>query len=91
MDTASRKLVWAFVALGFLSVLLTFYKSVILEEFTIVYCDGEGNCYRTMPDEWVEDEMELNNSVETETTPSEEAGVTTDLTEDEMTEIIEPL
>lgn len=59
MDTASKRIVWAFAVLGIISVALTFYKSVVIEDFTVAYCDEEGNCYKTMPEEWLEEETNM--------------------------------
>lgn len=57
MDTSSKKLVWAFAVLGCLSVVLAFYKSVIVENFVVVYCDEE-DCYEEMTEEMLGEEGE---------------------------------
>jgi hypothetical protein len=87
MDTSSKQLVWAFAVLGCLSVALTFYKSVIVEDFTIVYCDEE-DCYKEMTEEMLGEETEDvapeegSPTTESETASTEDSPLNVPNTED---------
>jgi hypothetical protein len=94
MEKLSKVLTLAFVLVMIASVGFTFYKTVILEDFAVVYCDyweEDGvemeECYDEIPPEWLEEEEEYDEEgLEEEMSVDDGAMVVEEVSIDEATE-----